>query len=132
MKLNSYTDLKVFQTGLNLFYKVHKLTLQLPKHELYCLGDQLRRSADSTVTNIVEGYGRRMYKAEYIRFLTFSHASCLETGHHLMKLQHLYPDLQNEAKSLIEQYDNLGASLWKYISYVKQNWLTESSSKRDT
>jgi len=32
------------------------------------LGSQIRRSADSVVSNIVEGYGRRMYKAEYVRF----------------------------------------------------------------
>ena len=33
----------------------------------YELGSQLRRSSDSVVYNIVEGYGRRKYKADFIR-----------------------------------------------------------------
>jgi four helix bundle protein len=46
---------------------------------MYELGSQLKRSSDSVVSNIVEGYGRRRYKADFIRFLVFSYASCLET-----------------------------------------------------
>jgi four helix bundle protein len=47
------------------------MSLKLPKHELYELGSQLRRSSDSVTTNIVEGYGRKRYKADFIKFLTF-------------------------------------------------------------
>lgn len=55
----------------------------LPKHELYETGSQIRRSAHSIRSNIVEGYGRRRYKAEFIRFLVFAHSSCDETTDHL-------------------------------------------------
>jgi four helix bundle protein len=48
------------------------MSLKLPKHELYELGSQLRRSSDSVTTNIVEGYGRKRYKADFIKFLTFT------------------------------------------------------------
>ena len=37
----------------------------------------------SVRSNIVEGYGRRRYKQDFIRFLTFAHASCDETIDHL-------------------------------------------------
>lgn len=40
------------------------------KHEMYELGSQLRRSSDSVTTNIIEGYGRKRYKADFIKFLT--------------------------------------------------------------
>lgn len=45
----------------------------------YELGSQIRKSSDSVNSNIVEGYGRSRYKNEFIRFLVFSHSSCLET-----------------------------------------------------
>ena len=56
--MSSYRDLDVYNISLELFYIVHPVSLKLPKYELYELGSQLRRSSDSVVTNIVEGYGR--------------------------------------------------------------------------
>ncbi|MFC4739501.1 four helix bundle protein [Flavobacterium ponti] len=70
--MKSYKDLEVYSLSLELFYKCHSMSLKLPKHELYELGSQLRRSADSVTTNIVEGYGRKRYKANFIKFLTYS------------------------------------------------------------
>ena len=82
--------------SFDLFVEVHPFTLKLPKYELYEMGSQLRRSANSVVSNIVEGYGRRTYKAEYIRFLIFSHASNDETINHLMLIQKIYPAMAEE------------------------------------
>jgi four helix bundle protein len=66
------------------------MTLQnLPKFEMYEMyeeGSQIRRAAKSISANIVEGYGRRRYKQEFIRFLVFAHASCDETIEHLEML----------------------------------------------
>lgn len=61
--MNSYKDLDIYKISLNLFYEVHPATLLLQKYELYELGSQLRRSSDSVVSNIVEGYGRKRFKA---------------------------------------------------------------------
>ena len=62
------------------------MSLQLPKLEMYEVGSQIRRSIKSVRANIVEGYGRRRYKQEFIRFLTYAHASCDETIDHLEML----------------------------------------------
>ncbi len=88
--MNSYHDLDIYKISLSLFYRVHPASLLLPKYELYELESQLRRSSDSVTTNIVEGYGRKRYKADFIRFLVFSHSSCLETKNHLDKIDNLY------------------------------------------
>jgi four helix bundle protein len=61
--MKDYTDLEIYQTSMSLFFTVHPASLLLPKYELYELGSQIRRSADSVVSNIVEGYGRKRYKA---------------------------------------------------------------------
>lgn len=108
--------------SFDLFIEVHPFTLKLPKHELYEMGSQLRRSANSVVSNIVEGYGRRTYKAEYIRFLIFSHASNDETINHLMLIQKIYPAIAEECELLISKYNNLGGKLNNFIKYVHQNW----------
>lgn len=67
----SYNKLDIYNLSFELFIDTHRLSFRLPKYELYELGSQLRRSSDSVNSNIVEGYGRRSYKADYIRFLVF-------------------------------------------------------------
>ncbi len=119
---NSYKELEIYLTSLNLFYKVHRLSLQLPKHELYELGSQIRRSADSVNTNIVEGYGRRRYKADFLKFLVYSHASNDETLNHLEKLIHLYPNIMKDHLYLKKDYNNLGGKINSFIKYVETSW----------
>ncbi len=66
---------------------VHRMTLcDLPRFEMYEEGSQIRRSAKSIRANIVEGYGRRVYKQEFIKHLTYALASCDETMDHLETL----------------------------------------------
>jgi four helix bundle protein len=120
--MKSYKDLDIYNLSLSLFYKTHVVSLKLPKYELYELGSQIRRSSDSVVTNIVEGYGRRRYKQDFIKFLTYSHASNLETLCHLEKLVVLYPDMANEMVLLQKEYDQLGAKLFSFMRYVENNW----------
>ena len=120
--MSDYTDLEVYKLSLELFFIVHPTSLKLPKHEMYELGSQLRRSADSVVTNIVEGYGRKRYKADFIRFLVFSHSSCLETKNHLFKISKLYPAECENINDLVVQYDNLGGKIYNFIVYVEKNW----------
>lgn len=120
--MKSYKDLDIYNLSLSLFYKTHSVSLKLPNYELYELGSQLRRSSDSVVTNIVEGYGRRRYKQDFIKFLTYSYASNLETLCHFEKLVILYPDLSGEMELLQKEYDQLGAKLFSFLCYVENNW----------
>jgi len=69
----SYRDLENWQLARQAVIAVHRMTLRdLPKFELYEEGSQIRRSVKSIRSNIVEGYGRRRYKQEFIRFLVFA------------------------------------------------------------
>jgi four helix bundle protein len=122
--MSSYQDLDIFKISLELFYEVHPASLLLPKYETYELGSQIRRSSDSVNSNIVEGYGRNRYKADFIKFLVYSHSSCLETKGHLIKINHLYKNLIPNIEILIIDYDNLGAKIFNFIKYVESNWKT--------
>jgi four helix bundle protein len=83
----SYKNLEVWQLARELVIDIHRLTLEeLPKHEMYEVGSQIRRSIKSVKATIVEGYGRRHYKQEFLRFLTYAIASNDETTDHLETL----------------------------------------------
>ena len=120
----SYKDLLIYQHSFELFLRVHAFSLKMPKYETYELGSQIRRSADSVNSNIVEGYGRRTYKRDYAKFLIYAHSSNDETLNHLLKIQKLYPELAEEANELSLEYDKLGRMINKYIQYVDQQWQT--------
>jgi len=120
----SYEKLDIYTISFELFIETHQLSLKLPKYELYELGSQLRRSADSVVTNIAEGYGRKSYKGDFIRFLIYSQASCDETSSHLSKIMRLYPELYLNFKEKQEQYKLLGGKINNFIKYVQLNWRT--------
>ena len=105
----SYKKLTIWQKARELVLDIHKMTLsKLPQSELYEEGSQIRRSIKSVKSNIVEGYGRRRYKQDFIRFLTYSLASCDETTDHLEILyeteslndEGLYQDLHNRLQTL--------------------------------
>ena len=83
----SYKNLEIWQEARKLVIDIHRMTLEkLPKFELYEEGSQIRKSSKSAKSTIVEGYGRRRYKQDYIRFLTFTIASNDETLDHLENL----------------------------------------------
>ncbi len=89
----SYEDSEIYKLGKRLAVEIHAMTLdELPKYEMYEEGSQVRRSSKSIIATYVEGYGRRIYKAEYAKFLTYSLASNDETKAHL--------DLLHETKLL--------------------------------
>ena len=67
--MSGYRDLKIYQKAYELAKKVHIASLKLPKFELYEKGSQVRRSSKSIKDTIAEGYGRRRYHADYIKFL---------------------------------------------------------------
>lgn len=83
----SYRDLEIWQLARKSSVEVHTMTLSaLPRFEMHETGSQIRRSVKSIRANIVEGYGRRRYKAEFVKFLTYALGSCDETTDHLLTL----------------------------------------------
>lgn len=63
---------------------------------------------------IVEGYGRRRYKADYIRYLVYLHAECGATIVHF--------DFLFETGSLKADHETLSRKINSYINWVENNW----------
>jgi four helix bundle protein len=97
--------------------------MRLPAYELYETGSQLRRASKSITTNIVEGYGRKRYKNDFVKFLTYSHASCDETLLHLNFINDIhFENNEEELNALTKTYDELGRKIFNFIRYVEDNW----------
>ena len=69
--MRDYKELFVWQKGHKITLDVYMATKDYPKHELYGLTNQMRRSASSIPTNIAEGCGRHGNK-ELARFMQIS------------------------------------------------------------
>ena len=120
--MKSYKDLDIYQLSYELAVKVHKFTLRLPKYEQYEEGRQVRKSSKGITSCIVEGYGRRKYKADFRKFLIYCHASCDETIVHLSFIRDTH-DLDNkEINIFLEKYDELDRKINQFIQYVKKEW----------
>ena len=112
----SYKNLEVWRLSRDLVVDIHRMTLdKLPKFEAYEEAGQIRRSVKSVKSTITEGYGRRRYKNEFIRYLVYAAASCDETRDHLEMLfetgslrdKTLYEDLH-------KRLDVLGRKLYQF------------------
>ncbi|MDP1587832.1 MAG: four helix bundle protein [Prosthecobacter sp.] len=118
----SYQKLEIWQLAQKATIEIHTMTLtKLPKFEMYEEGSQIRRSCKSVRSNIVEGYGRREYKQDFVLRLTYALASNDETIDHLDTLREtgslvdmpLYEDLH-------ENLTHLGKKLNLFIQAVRE------------
>ncbi|MBC8432518.1 MAG: four helix bundle protein [Desulfobacterales bacterium] len=123
----SYKNLEIWQLSRDLVVDIHKMTLsKLPKFEMFEEGSQIRKSAKSTKSTIVESYGRRRYKKDFIRFLSYALASNDETIDHLETLFDT-GSLEDEElfNSLCKRFKILGKKLNLFIQSVERGHVSE-------
>ena len=120
-KYQTYKDLEIYRTSHKLAVEIHRFTLELPKYEQYEIGSQLRRSSKSVSANIVEGFGRKRYIADYIRFLIFAMASNNETIEWIEYIRDCHQNFSGRAEHLIEELNILGRKLNRFIASIDQS-----------
>jgi len=121
--MKSYRELEIYTESKMLSIVVHKMTLLLPKFELYEEGSQVRRSSKAVTSLIVEGYGRKRYKAEFIKYLVYSHAECDETITHLEFFYETESFKDKERfDQLVSDYTLLSKKINKFIQWVEDHW----------
>jgi four helix bundle protein len=121
--MSSYRDLEIFIESERLAIEVHMISLTFPKFEQFEQGSQLRRSSKSIAANIVEGYGRKRYKADFIKHLVISHSECDETLFHL-NIVHKTGSFSDNEKftELTQAYMELSKKLNKFIQGVEREF----------
>lgn len=128
----SYKNLEIWKEAREVSILVHEMSLKLPRFEQFEEAQQIRRSSKSVRSNIVEGYGRRRYISEYIRFLIIAQASNDETIDHLETLyetksitdQTLFDDIN-------ERLQRLGKKLNNFIKAVERGDKDQKPVTRD-
>ena len=120
----SYKSLEIWILANELVIEIHEMSLSLPKFEMYEEGAQIRKSSKNVKATIVEGYGRKIYKAEYLKFLVYGLASTDETKDHLENLYNT-----KSLKDLIlynklhEKTERLGKKIRNYYLWVEENYI---------
>ena len=116
---SSFKDLRVWQEAMKFVADVYRATNRFPRHELYGLGQQLRRAAVSVPSNIAEGQARFSRK-EFHHFLSLARGSLVEIETQLIIAQNLgyLPGQQNQ--SLLAEAAELGRILNGLIASIKR------------
>jgi len=105
-KIKTYRDLDIWKAGIRLVKNIYKLAEKLPKHELYGLVSQTRRSAISIPSNVAEGF-RRYHNKEYKQFLYISLGSCAELETQITIAKELEYIQESEETVLLEDSDHI-------------------------
>lgn len=121
--MKSHKDLEIYQLAFKLADDIRILTLKLSNTDKYEVGSQIRRSSQSIKDNIVEGYGRRRYKGDFIKFLTYSYASLLEATSQAEFVLKFTNEKEAWDKTIAE-LNKLGKKIYSFIKYVENEWKT--------
>lgn len=112
-KYNDFRDMSVWQKAFVLLRDVYKIIRTFPPEEKYALTDDLRRSANSVVHNIAEGYGRFEPK-DKTRFYKISRGSAYEAISQILVAEsenyttvEIAEDLISRNKNVIEELNAL-------------------------
>ena len=79
----SFSDLKIWQKGVDLSMEVYALTQNFPEAERAGLGSNLRRAAVTVPSHIAEGFGRNC-REDFIQFLRMAKGTLCELSTHLV------------------------------------------------
>jgi len=115
--MSDYKKLKVWEDAHKFTIDIYRITKKFPKNEQYGLASQIRRSASSIPTNIVEGSGQ-LNNGNLIRYLGIAKGSAFETEYQLLLAKDLsyitdaeYNILIEKIKYIIRRLNNLIKSL---------------------
>ena len=118
--MKSINDLEIYKRAFKMAIDCRDISLRLPQPDKYEVGSLLRRSSQSVKDNIVEGYGRRRYKGDLIKFLTYAYASLLEARSQIDFIQSINPTIKI-SKHFTDQMEILNVMIYNYIKAVESN-----------
>ena len=116
--MSDYKKLKVWQESHNFTIDIYNITKNFPNNENYGLTSQIRRSASSIPTNIVEGCGQ-LNNGNLVRFLGIAQGSAFETEYQLLLAKDLGYVNETEYNNLIKKIQSIIHMLIALIKSLK-------------
>lgn len=117
-RINSFTDLLVWQEGHSLVVEIYKITKGFPVKETYSMTDQMRRAAASVTANIAEGFGRNTYK-DKLHFYYVSQGSLTELKNFILIAKDVGYLKIEDLNNLTEKADQTHRLLQGFIQKTK-------------
>lgn len=118
--IKSFLDLDVYQLSYRLALDVFSITKSFPNSEKYSLTSQIIRSTRSISANLAEGFARRIYPAEFKKFLIYSAGSLEESKVWINFAKDCNYINEGQFEDFYSKADEIGAKLHKLYS----NWKT--------
>ena len=116
--MSDYKKLKVWEDAHKFTVDIYNITQKFPNNEQYGLISQIRRSASSIPTNIVEGCGQ-LENGNLIRFLGIAKGSAFETEYQLLLAKDLKYITKEEHNSLTKKIGEIISMLTGLIKSLK-------------
>jgi four helix bundle protein len=117
--VNSYRDLLIWQSAIELAEKCYSATNSFPGREMYGMSAQIRRAAASIAANIAEGYGREQ-RGSFIQFLRIAQGSLKELETHIILSERVGLMARDNVGRLLNQSDDLGRMLRAMIRSLQR------------
>lgn len=118
----SYKNLEIWKLAREVVIEVHAMSLNLPKFEQFEEAQQIRRSSKTVKSCIVEGFGRRKYKGDFIKFIIYALSSNDETIDYLETLFETGSIKDEELyQQLHQKLELLGKKINKFLQAVENN-----------
>ncbi|HOU09533.1 MAG TPA: four helix bundle protein [Clostridiales bacterium] len=115
MAIKSFKELIVWQKSMDLVEQLYNATDEFPKDEIYCLTNQMRRSAISIASNIAEGQARKTTK-DFLNFISIAQGSRAELETQIMIANRLGYIKGEKAEQLLEILAEIAKMLYTLSS----------------
>jgi four helix bundle protein len=113
-----HQDLDVYGRAFDAAMEIFELSRRFPKHEVYSLTDQMRRSSRSVCANLAEAWRKRRYPPAFISKLSDAEAEAAETQvwiHFAVRCGYLDRDTGG---ALYHRYNRILATLVGMITHA--------------
>ena len=115
-KVRSFRDLDVYKRLYDaMLVVVTKIIPKLPTEERFGLIDQMRRASMAPMAIIAEGYAKKNYKKDWLKYINDAIGECNEMIVHLSCCRDIYSQRVNSemVNKLIDEYDISGKQLFR-------------------
>ena len=125
--MRDHRNLEIFNKADQLVLEIYKQTASFPRYEVYGIISQMRRSAMSIASNIVEGCARET-PADYLHFLSIAYGSAKELEYQVSVAARL-GYLPNDAV-IVASSQTMCRSLNAFITGLKSK-IAEARKRKD-
>ena len=109
-----FTDLKIWQNGIDLADLIYEVTKDFPKEERYGLASQAQRAAVSIPSNIAEG-SQRGTDRDFANFVRIAKGSLAELLTQMIIVEKRGYILLDREKSIFSHIETLDKMIYRFI-----------------